>query len=53
MSQVALKEVILEFIEHPALVETYATNSNKAFEKFNIQNTVNQYYDLYQKAINK
>ena len=53
VSQVALKEVILEFIEHPALVETYATNSNKAFEKFNIQNTVNQYYDLYQKAINK
>ena len=53
VSQVALKKAVLEFIDHPALVETYAANSKEAFEKFNIKNTVKQYYDLYQKALNQ
>lgn len=52
-SKVHLKAAILAFVEDPSLVIKYAEQSKKAFEKFDIKNTVKEYYNVYQKALKK
>jgi len=53
VSKKHLREALLAFINEPSLIDVYGNESQKAFEKFNIKNTVKKYYNLYQNALDK
>lgn len=51
VDKVALKKALLHFLQDPQQVKEYASIVQGAFEKFDIKNTAEQYYQLYQNAI--
>lgn len=53
VSKPHLKAAILEFVNTPDLLKKHQEKAQQAFEKFNIKNTVKQYYKLYQNALKK